>query len=264
MPIEITMPSLAAGMTEANLTRWLKAENEPLEKGEAIAEVETDKAVIEIQAEDSGILARILVPSGSEGVPVNTPIALVLKEGESADAVPPSGASGVAAMASAPPELPDTESSEDAGRVPPLTTRTLAPGPTAVTDGKRPQASPLARRLASEYGVTLAGLQGSGPGGRIVRLDVERAREQGRAAVVAEAAPPISAPAVSPPTLRPAPRPMPWQEFEAVPNSGMRKTIARRLLESKQTVPHFYLSADVELDAVLALRKPLNDRDGTT
>src|SRR5437899_2530386 len=124
MPIEITMPSLAAEMTEGTLARWLKAENEPVEKGEAIAEVETDKATMEIEAEDSGILARILVPSGSEGVPINTPIALMLKEGESADALPPSGASGLAATASAPADLPDTESPEDAGTAPPLTAQT--------------------------------------------------------------------------------------------------------------------------------------------
>src|SRR2546425_1049960 len=107
MPIEITMPSLAAGMTEGNLSRWLKAENEPVEKGEAIAEVETDKATMEIEAEDSGILARILVPSGSEGVPVNTPIALLLQRGESADVLLQSPMTGSAAMTSRPTELPD-------------------------------------------------------------------------------------------------------------------------------------------------------------
>src|SRR5437870_12831456 len=115
MPIEITMPSLAAEMTEGTLARWLKAENEPVEKGEAIAEVETDKATMEIEAEDSGILARIPIPSGSDGVPVNTPIALMLKEGEPADVLLQSPVTGSAAMTSGPTELPDTESTEDAG-----------------------------------------------------------------------------------------------------------------------------------------------------
>jgi len=264
MPIEITMPSLAAGMTEGNLSRWLKAENEPVEKGEAIAEVETDKATMEIEAEDSGILARILVPSGSEGVPVNTPIALLLQRGESADVLLQSPVTGSAAMTSGPTELPDTESTEDAGTVPPLTAERVEPGPMASANAARLHASPLARRLAVEYGVALASLEGSGPGGRIVRLDVERAREQ-RPPATAAKSPPASSPSATPtPTPRLAPRPMPWQEYEAIPNTGMRKTIARRLLESKQTVPHFYLSANVELDAVLAVRRQLNEKEGAT
>ena len=164
MPIQITMPSLAAGAEEATLVRWLKAEGEPIRKGEAIAEVETDKATMEMEAEETGTLGRILVPSGSEGVAVNTPIALLLQQGESTDILRDG-------------ELPDTESSEDAAF--------STPGPTTAppieasgapatrqdkqaADQRRVRASPLARRLAEKYGVPLVNLRGSGPHGRIV------------------------------------------------------------------------------------------------
>ena len=254
MPTQIVLPSLAAGMEEATLARWRKSEGDPVEKGEVIAEIETDKATMEMEAEETGILGRILVPSGSQGVAVNTPIALLLRDGE---------------------ELPDTEASEDAAYPPAVPgthpAETSAPAsPAAVmapeeraASQRRPRASPLARRLAREYGVSLSQLQGSGPRGRIVRLDVERARGQATPAPAAPAsAGPSPSPSVLEATTRPGPQPMPWQTYAPLANSTMRRTMARRLVAAKQTVPHFYLTVSVELDALVALRQELNGEAG--
>lgn len=259
MPLEIVMPSLAAGMTEGTLTRWLKGEGDAVAKGEAIAEVETDKATLEMEAEETGILGRILVPAGPGAVAVNTPLAVLFKAGEAVDTAAP-------AIAPAPTPAPAPATLPSASQ--PAVLGGTAPG-------HRVPASPLARRLAAQYGVSLTGLHGSGPSGRVVRLDVERLRDAAAAhsppppAPTVAPAPPSPAAAATATATRPqamatppAPQPMPWQAHTAIPNSAMRKTIARRLSEAKQTVPHFYLTIEVELDAVLSLRQRLNGRPG--
>jgi pyruvate dehydrogenase E2 component (dihydrolipoamide acetyltransferase) len=268
MPVQIVMPALAAGMTKAALKRWLKAEGEPVSKGEVIAEVETETATAAMEAEETGVLARILVPSGSEGVAVNTPIALLLEEGELPDTEASEDTTSSASQTILrEAELPDTEGSEDkapAATKEPEIVEASARVPPSVPRQRRVFASPLARRLAKRYGVRLADLRGSGPHGRIVRLDIERAREQ--------AAPEEIVPRVQPPateitafeqasaTARTAPPPMPWQAYEAIPNTSTRKAIARRLLECKQTVPHFYLTRNIQLDELLSIRQRLNAR----
>jgi pyruvate dehydrogenase E2 component (dihydrolipoamide acetyltransferase) len=239
MAIEIVMPVLSAGMEEATLARWLKAEGDRVAVGDVLAEVETDKATMEMEAEAAGILGKRLVADGTAGVPVNSPIAILLAEGESlpADAGTAAPAAPVAVVEAAP--------------------AVVVPAP-ATTGTDRVLSSPLARRLASRYGVDLSGLTGSGPKGRVVRLDVERAREAGPSAVPTPASVAAPAPAAkAAPIAAAVPLDRP---HVALPNSSMRKTIARRLTESKQTVPHFYLTVDVELDALLALRKDLNGR----
>ncbi|MCX5515841.1 pyruvate dehydrogenase complex dihydrolipoamide acetyltransferase [Kaistia algarum] len=231
MPKEILMPSLSAGMEEGTLARWLKAEGDAVAAGEIIAEIETDKATMEMEAAEAGILGRLLVAAGTNGVPVNAPIAILLQPGESlAEAPTPAPA--------APPAQPATPA---------------APKPAVATraaDDVSPRhlASPLARRLAAESNVDLASLTGSGPRGRIVRLDVERARAAVAPAPSSPAAEPRQAPASEAPVER----------VTRLPHSAMRRVIARRLLESKQTVPHFYLSAECEIDRLLALRADLN------
>jgi len=231
MPKEILMPSLSAGMEEGTLARWLKAEGDAVAAGEIIAEIETDKATMEMEAAEAGILGRLLVPAGTNGVPVNTPIAILLQPGESLAEAP-------APTPAAPPAQPAASE---------------APKPAVATQAAdelppRHLASPLARRLAAESAIDLAALTGSGPRGRIVRIDVERARAAALTASPAPAAEP-----------RPAPVPeAPAQRVTRLPHSAMRRVIAGRLLESKQTVPHFYLSVECEIDRLLALRADLN------
>ncbi|MBN9016437.1 MAG: pyruvate dehydrogenase complex dihydrolipoamide acetyltransferase [Rhizobiales bacterium] len=231
MPKEILMPSLSAGMEEGTLARWLKAEGDAVTAGEIIAEIETDKATMEMEAAEAGTLGRLLVPDGTNGVAVNTPIAILLQPGESlAEAPAPTPAAPPAQLAT-PADLKPAVAIPAAADVPP-----------------RHLASPLARRLAAENAIDLAALTGSGPRGRIVRIDVERARATASAASPAAVAEP-----------RPAPVPeAPAQRVTRLPHSAMRRVIARRLLESKQTVPHFYLSVECEIDRLLALRADLN------
>ncbi|MDK3020953.1 pyruvate dehydrogenase complex dihydrolipoamide acetyltransferase [Pseudodonghicola flavimaris] len=231
MPKEIILPSLSAGMEDAVIATWLKAEGEAVQAGEALAEVETDKATMEFEAETDGVMGRILVPAGDRA-DVNAVIAVLLLEGEDAsvlDGYAPGGAPGGSAAAetvAAPEAAPKAEA---------------AP---AAAPSDKIAASPLARRIAAQKGVELTGLSGSGPRGRVVRIDVERAAEAGTGA-------PVMAPA-------PAPNLAGIGEHEAIPHTGMRRTIARRLLESKTTVPHFYLEADCDIEALLALRAQVN------
>ncbi|APZ50476.1 pyruvate dehydrogenase complex dihydrolipoamide acetyltransferase [Salipiger abyssi] len=233
MPKDIVLPSLSAGMEDAVIARWLKAEGDAVAPGEALAEVETDKATMELEAEAAGTLGRILVPDG-ERADVNAVIAVLLEEGESADALAayaPGGATP--AVPEAPKEAP-VLSEKTVAATPPATDKVLA--------------SPLARRIAAQKGVDLAGLSGSGPRGRIVRVDVERAAEQAQTAPVAQA-----------PEAKVAPDLTGLGAYEAIPHTNMRRTIARRLVESKTTVPHFYLEADCDLEALLALRAQVNE-----
>ncbi|MDP6709480.1 MAG: pyruvate dehydrogenase complex dihydrolipoamide acetyltransferase [Alphaproteobacteria bacterium] len=256
MPITITMPALSPTMTEGTLAKWLVKEGDAVNSGDIIAEIETDKATMEVEAADEGTLGRILVAEGSEGIPVNTPIALVLEEGEDASAL---GAGP--ATAAPPPPLP-AESPAPAATAPEAPA-TSAPAPAAAAkappapttaDGGRIKASPLARRMAAQAGLDLAALSGSGPGGRIVKADIEAALAGGAPAAApapAAAAAPAPAP-VAATGLEPA--------YELEPLSQMRKIIAQRLTQAKQTVPHFYLTVDCEIDALLALRRQLNDK----
>ncbi|MBS1053935.1 pyruvate dehydrogenase complex dihydrolipoamide acetyltransferase [Gluconobacter kondonii] len=228
MATDILMPALSPTMTEGKLARWLKAEGDTVAAGDVIAEIETDKATMEVEAVDEGILGRILIQEGVEGIPVNTPIAILVEEGE---AVPDASS----AQAPAAPKA-ETASAETT----PVAPASKAP---AEAKGERIFVSPLAKRMARERGIALDALTGSGPNGRILKRDVEKGAAAPKTAPKAAATPVITA---SEETVR------------RVPNSTMRKVIARRLTESKTQVPHFYVSVDIELDALLALRSKLN------
>ena len=239
MPTQILMPALSPTMTEGTLARWLKGEGDAVEPGDIVAEVETDKATMEIEAVDEGVLGRILVAEGTEGVEINTPIAVLVGEGESAAHI------AEPAAPAAPAEVPAAAPAPGGNGAPP------APKP-----GERIFASPLARRMAAQAGLELASLSGSGPRGRIVKRDIEAALAKAPAAPAPEPAAAPSPPAPRAPEAPPAPE----SGTVAVPNTGMRKTIARRLAESKQTIPHFYLTVDCDIDALLKTRKELNER----
>jgi pyruvate dehydrogenase E2 component (dihydrolipoamide acetyltransferase) len=238
------MPALSPTMTEGRLARWLKSEGDMVRAGEALCEIETDKATMEVEAADDGILARILVAGDTPEVAVNTPIALLCAPGEDVSRVT-LASSPSQPFASVPPSLPrKSDQGADAAALSPPGGREggLFPPPQG---GERVFASPLAKRIAKEGGVDLKTVRGSGPHGRIVKADIE-------AAIKATPTPtPTPAPASTAP-FEPA--------FEELPNSTMRKVIARRLAEAKATIPHFYLSVDVELDALLDIRADLNGR----
>ena len=253
MSVEIKMPALSPTMEEGTLAKWLVKEGDTVKSGDILAEIETDKATMEFEAVDEGTIASIAVAEGTDGVKVGTVIATLAMEGEDASAAPAPKAD---AKDEAKPE-PKTEAraepaerteakAEDHGLPP-------QPGPKpapARADGERVKASPLARRLAAAKGLDLSGLAGSGPNGRIVKADVEGAKaDKPAAAAAADAAP-------SPVAVKPAA--IPDIPHEATKLSNVRKTIARRLTESKQTVPHIYLTVDVRLDALLKLRAELN------
>ncbi|SCD25471.1 pyruvate dehydrogenase complex dihydrolipoamide acetyltransferase [Brucella inopinata] len=248
MPVEVVLPALSAGMEDAVIARWLKAEGDAVSKGDLIAEVETDKATMELEAEVDGRIGQLLVKDGARAN-VNQVIALLLKEGEDASAM-----AGFA-VGSSPVAVAEAETPVAASPVP------AAPAVSAPASGEvRHKASPLARRLAAELGVSLEGLAGSGARGRIVRIDVERAAASKPVPVAAAAAP-----AAAPAEASSKAIPVGIGEYEAVPHTSMRRTIARRLLEAKTTVPHFYLNVDCEIDALLALRSQINEkREGST
>ncbi len=269
MPIKILMPALSPTMTEGNLATWHKKEGDAVEIGDVIAEIETDKATMEVEAVDEGVLGRIVVPEGAEEVPVNAVIAVMLEEGEDAsalDAVDVDGAPAAPAEAPA-PEPAETPTAQTPAAPQPVA---AAPAPAPATksaDGARIFASPLARRMAGQEGLDLGQIAGTGPHGRIVKSDIEAAIASGTGKTLAAE---VVAPAPAPAAAKPAPAPaaagpdakaladaygIPYTE---VKNSGVRKVVARRLTESKQTVPHFYLTVACELDALLALRKDLN------
>ena len=253
MPIDVFMTQLSPTMTEGKIARWLKKEGDTLESGEVLAEVETDKATMEVEVVDEGILHKILAPAGSL-VAVGTPIAVIAEDDEEVadDYMPENGDAIVAEIApeavvsSAPAATPD----------PVVSAPVAAPVAQApVIRTGRIKASPLARRLAKQKGINLAAIQGTGPKGRIVKADVENASKRGISLGGATAA-------VTPPPVRPLPQgPLPYHddEFDRIENSMMRKAISRRLSESKQTVPHFYLSVDVAMDRLMDLRAQLNE-----
>ena len=234
----LRMPEVAANASHATLAAWSKKEGEPIAAGDCLAEVETDKAIVEISADSAGVMGQWLVPAGQE-VEVGAPIAVLLATGEAAADVQAllqaAGAVATAPAAAAASAVPGT------------------PAPAATTaqaSGERLRASPLARRLAAQRGVDLSRLQGSGPGGRIVKIDVERAQAAAPAPALASApvaAAPVAAPAGSGASA-----------FTEVPHSSMRRTIARRLAESKSTIPHFYLTVECRMERLLALRTEIN------
>ena len=232
MPINILMPALSPTMTEGNLARWLKAEGDAVEPGDVIAEIETDKATMEVEAVDEGVLGKIVVPEGSEGVAVNAVIGVLLAEGEDAAAI---GATPAPAQAPAPAAEPEPQRAAE----PPPPEAPAAPE-------ERIAASPLARRMAAQAGLDLAALSGSGTGGRIVKADIEAALAAG---------PALAEPVHAPP--RPVAAPAPG---ETVRLSTMRRVIAERMTESKATVPHFYLTVDCEIDELLKMRGEINRR----
>ena len=239
MPIELKMPALSPTMEEGTLAKWLVKEGDTVASGDILAEIETDKATMEFEAVDEGVIAKILVAEGTDEVKVGTVIALIAAEGEDASA---------AKVAPAPAPAPAKAPAPEAPKPEPAPVPAPTPAPKADSDGDRVKASPLARRLAGQQGIDLAGVTGSGPGGRIVKADIDGAGGKAPATAAAPGAAPGAAPALVETDI-------PHEEIKL---SNMRKTIARRLTEAKQTIPHIYLSVDVRLDALLKLRAELN------
>jgi pyruvate dehydrogenase E2 component (dihydrolipoamide acetyltransferase) len=285
MPINITMPALSPTMEEGSLAKWLVKEGDKVKSGDVIAEIETDKATMEVEAVDEGTVAKIVVPAGTEGVKVNALIAVLAAEGEDASAAakaeaptkqdkapisPPVGEMSAKQTegGAVPPTSPQTNGKSVEGRdstLPP-SAPSSAEGPAiSPTSGEISQsrtfASPLARRVAKDAGVDVAAVNGTGPHGRVVKADVEAAIAGGGAKVAPAAKPaagPAPASAVKPMSDEAVLKLFEQGSYELVPHDNMRKTIARRLVEAKSTIPHFYLTLDCEIDALLALRAQLN------
>ncbi len=269
MPINITMPALSPTMEEGNLAKWLVKEGDKVSPGDVIAEIETDKATMEVEAVDEGTVAKLVVPAGTEGVKVNALIAVLAAEGEDAGAAAKRGdapAKAEAPKAEAKPEAPKAEAPKAAAAEPqkaaaPATNGVAAPTAKSDASGDRAFASPLARRIAKDAGVDVATIKGTGPHGRVVKADVEAAIAGGGAKAAPEAKAPASGtPAQAPKAMSDDAVLKLFAEgtYELVPHDNMRKVIARRLVEAKTTIPHFYLTLDCELDALLALRAQLN------
>ncbi|MFC7064759.1 pyruvate dehydrogenase complex dihydrolipoamide acetyltransferase [Brucella rhizosphaerae] len=265
MPIKITMPALSPTMEEGNLSKWLVKEGDKVTSGDVIAEIETDKATMEVEAVDEGVVAKLVVPAGTEGVKVNALIAILAEDGEDvAEAAKITAGGGDAApapKAEAAKEEQKKEAAPAAATPAPAKAEQPAAAPAAnkstENKGERVFASPLARRIAKDAGVDVAAVEGTGPHGRVVQRDVEAAIKSG-GAKAASAAPQAAASAPKPQSDDAILKLFEEGTYEIVPHDGMRKTIARRLVESKQTVPHFYLTIDCELDALLALRSQIN------
>ena len=249
MPVNVLMPALSPTMEKGKLAKWLKKEGDKVKSGDILAEIETDKATMEVEAVDEGTLGKLLVAAGTEDVLVNTPIAVILGEGEKAGDAPA-------------PAAPAPKPSAPAAAAAPAP---AAPQPSATPkpEGARVFASPLARRIARQKGIDIAALLGSGPHGRIVLKDVETAKP----AAAAPAAKPAATAIAVQPSDEQVLRLFAEGSYELVPHDGMRKAIARRLTEAKQTIPHYYVSVDVTIDELLELRERLNlqapkDKDG--
>ncbi len=267
MATNILMPALSPTMTEGTLARWLKKEGERIKAGDVIAEIETDKATMEVEAVDEGILGRILVGDGTEGVKVNDPIAVLVEEGEAVPAagaaasqsVSPSQPAALAAVGQAGGKVAGAAEQPVAMPAAPAAPRPNGHAAAPGGEGDRIIASPLARRMALQAGLDLAGLAGSGPNGRIVKADVEAALARGPAPAPPAAPEPAPAPAPPPAAAKPpAAPPAGIAPHTPVPNSTVRKVIARRLTDSKQSIPHFYVTMDLHIDALLKLRADLN------
>ncbi|PAL25533.1 pyruvate dehydrogenase complex dihydrolipoamide acetyltransferase [Sphingopyxis sp. GW247-27LB] len=250
MPIELKMPALSPTMEEGTLAKWLVKEGDTVKSGDLLAEIETDKATMEFEAIDEGTIAQILVPEGTDNVKVGTVIATIAGEGEDAS-------TAKAAPAPAPAAAPAPEAKAEPAPAPaPAPAAAPAPAPAPASSGDRIKASPLAKRIAAEKGIDLKALTGSGPGGRIVKADLEHAPAtvapaQAGAAIGSAPTPAVTASAGTTPFETDIPH-------TADKLSNMRKTIARRLTEAKQTIPHIYLTVDIQLDKLLKLRGELN------
>ncbi|PZM11277.1 pyruvate dehydrogenase complex dihydrolipoamide acetyltransferase [Rhizobium tubonense] len=262
MPINITMPALSPTMEEGNLSKWLVKEGDTVKSGDVLAEIETDKATMEVEAIDEGTVAKIVVPAGTEGVKVNALIAILAADGEDVKAAASGGGAAAAPATASKIAEPSTVKAETAQ---PAQTSTPVSAPAATSapnSGNRVFSSPLARRLAKEAGVDISAVSGSGPHGRVVKSDIEAAVSGGTAKAAPSVAPAAAPAPVSAPKGASEEAVLKLFEpgsYELVPHDGMRKTIAKRLVESKQTIPHFYVTVDCELDALLALRAQLND-----
>jgi len=269
MPINILMPALSPTMEKGNLAKWLKKEGDKVKSGDVIAEIETDKATMEVEAVDEGTIARILVPEGTQDVPVNDVIAVMAGDGEDVKAAASAGAG--AAPAAKPAEAPKPAAQAAAPAAAPAPVATPAPKP-AAAPAAAPQAaapaaqangharvfsSPLARRLAKEAGIDLARITGTGPHGRVIARDVDEAKSgKGlKAPAAAPAAGPSIAPSMSDKQILALFEP---GSYEVVPHDGMRRTIAQRLTASVQNVPHFYLTIDCDIGKLLAAREEIN------
>ena len=269
MPIEILMPALSPTMEQGSLTKWLVKAGDTVASGDLLAEIETDKATMEFEAVDEGIIGEILIPEGSQDVAVNTPIATLLDDDETAD--------GPDHTASAPASLPvraetsaiatlDSATPADAVHKPVTPTATLAPTSQPDTKTGRVFATPLARRIAADKGLDLSQIIGSGPKGRIVKADVENATAAAPAPATNSASTAVSTEQIaisSGPATETVLKMYDDRTFDEIKLDGMRKTIAARLTEAKQTIPHFYLRRDIQLDALLALRSELNSQLAT-
>ncbi len=297
MPINILMPALSPTMEKGNLSKWLKKEGDAVKTGDVIAEIETDKATMEYEAVDDGVMAKIVVPEGTSDVPVNQLIAVLAEEGEDVKAAAAGAGKGVpaaktpgAGAPSSPPSPPRGEGAAQQAAAPTAASQTKAPTPPppplpsaersppkAAGEGVRTNghganrvfSSPLARRLAKEAGMEIGRIQGSGPHGRVIARDVAKAKEGGglRAPTGAPTAPGV-APAIAPSMSDQQIRAL-YEEgsYEVVPHDGMRRTIAQRLTASVQTIPHFYLTVDCDIGKLSAAREEINatapkDKDG--
>ena len=244
MALEILMPALSPTMEEGTLAKWLVAEGDRVQSGDLLAEIETDKATMEFEAVDEGVIGKLLVAEGTANVKVNSAIAILLEEGDAADATVSPAQSAAAAA-----PLTHEASAVDAPAA------TAAPAAAVSNDGTRIFASPLARRIAADQGLDLAKITGSGPKGRIVKADVS-----GAPATASVSAPPpmAAAPAASLPSSASVEALYQGRSYKTVPLDGMRRVIADRLTEAKQTIPHFYLRRDIQLDTLLKLRSEVN------
>lgn len=269
MPIAILMPALSPTMEEGKLAKWLVKEGDSVSSGDVIAEIETDKATMEVEAVEEGTVGLILIAEGTEGVAVNAPIAMLLAEGEDRSALDTASAGSKSAEAKSAPSAA-SQAAPAAAAMPVAAKANGASG-----RGGRIFASPLARRVAQQKSLDLAALKGSGPRGRIVMSDVEKAPSQG---VAPATKPPVATGTAAPAQTQAlvpasgtaiAPQPMPDEQifalyeqgsYELVPHDNMRKTIAARLTQAKSTIPHFYLTIDCELDNLLEARQRLNTR----
>ena len=259
MPTNVLMPALSPTMEQGKLAKWLKKEGDTIKSGDVIAEIETDKATMEVEAVDEGTIGRLLIDEGTEGVAVNKPIAILLDEGEDESALEGYAPSGSAAPKKqqpkeSPAQQPEPETTST--KKPAADPGAKAPPAPERAKGERVFASPLARRIAAQQGIDLAAIAGSGPRGRVVKADLEGAPKAAPKKEAAGAAATAPTPGIDPRAF--------YEQgtYEEVPLDGMRKTIARRLTQSMQEIPHFYLTIDCELDELLVARKKLNEEAG--
>lgn len=249
MPINITMPALSPTMTEGTLAKWIKFEGDAVESGDVIAEIETDKATMEVEAVDDGILGKIIIPAGSHNIPVNEVIAVLLEDGESVGDI-----DNMSITAHDTPSKQEKPPSKD-NTVSAQSTQPMQQSQGATNTKKRVLASPLAKRLAKDAKIDLANIKGTGPRGRIIKSDIEQAKKSPNKAIAA----PVQHETLTydDPDLKIN---MFGMTYKEIPNNNIRKVVAKRLSESKQEIPHFYLSIDCVLDNLLAARKELNGK----